>query len=326
MRNASKPAALTPTRKRNNVAITRRELITNIAKAGVPAAVAMTAGTQVLQAETVPVPQAPLGLLYDASLCIGCKACEAACNQANNTLPDTSRDGLHQAPVDLNVSTRNIIELYKPEDGSSTSYVKRQCMQCFDPGCVAGCPFEALYKDEDDGVVHWDGDKCIGCRYCTIACPYSVPRFQWLGLNPVITKCELCSHRLARGLKPGCTSVCPVGAVIFGPRTALLLEAKRRIKNNPGRYYQDRVYGETDNGGTQALYLARVPFDKLGLPDIGPESGPSSTLRWQKRIYSYFALPAVLYAGLVTVIRRNQKDHEQEAHQQENETGLRAQL
>ena len=311
------------------MAITRRELITNIAKAGVPAAVVMgmtTVGAPTLQAEELTVPNAPLGLLYDASLCIGCKACVSACNAANDTPPDTSSDGLHQAPADLNVFTRNIIKLYKPEDGSASSFVKRQCMQCFDPGCVAGCPFEALYKDADDGIVHWDGGKCIGCRYCTISCPYSVPRFQWLGLNPVITKCELCSHRLAKGLKPGCTSVCPTGAVIFGPRTALLLEAKRRIKNSPGRYYQDKVYGETDNGGTQCLYLSRVPFDKLGLPDIGPDAGPSSTLRWQKRIYSYFALPALLYAGLVTVIRKNQKGHEQEAHEQEKETGLRAQL
>jgi len=265
-------------------------------------------------------------LLYDATICIGCKACVSACNAANNTLPDASADGLHQAPDDLNVFTRNIIKLYKPTDGSPSSYVKRQCMQCFDPGCVAGCPFEALYKDEDDGVVHWDGDKCIGCRYCTISCPYSVPRFQWLGVNAVITKCELCSHRLAQGLKPGCTSVCPTHAVIFGPRTALLLEAKRRIKNNPGRYYQDRVYGEVENGGTQCLYLSKVPFDKLGLPEIGKDGGPSTYLRWQKRFYSYFALPAVLYVALVSVIRKNEKGHEAEAHKLEKETGLRAQL
>jgi Fe-S-cluster-containing dehydrogenase component len=308
------------------VAITRRELITNIAKAGVPVAVALTTCAPALHAEEVTVPNAPMGLLYDASLCIGCKACESACNAANDTPVDTSRDGLHQAPADLNVFTRNIIKLYNPTDGSASSFVKRQCMQCFDPGCVAGCPFEALYKDESDGVIHWDGAKCIGCRYCTIACPYSVPRFQWLGMNPVITKCELCTHRTSKGLKPGCTSVCPTGAVIFGPRTVLLLEAKRRIKNSPGRYYQDRVYGEVENGGTQALYLSRVPFEKLGLPEIPANGGPSSYLRWQKRIYSYFALPAVLYVGLVAVIRKNLKGHEQEAHEQEKETGLRAQL
>ena len=106
--------------------------------------------------------------------------------------------------------------------------------------------------------------QCIGCRYCTITCPYQIPKFQWMGFNPRVTKCELCSHRLDKGLKPGCSSVCPTGAVIFGPRSVLLLDAKQRIKNSPGRYYQNRVYGETDNGGTQALYLSHVRFEKLG--------------------------------------------------------------
>lgn len=308
------------------MAITRRELFTNIAKAGVPAAVAMTTGTKLMEAQEIPVPNTPLGLLYDATICIGCKSCEVACNAANNTPADTDAAGLHEAPTDLNVFTRNIIKLYKPEDGSATSFVKRQCMQCFDPGCAAGCPFEALYKDADTGVVRWEGSRCIGCRYCTITCPYSVPRFQWRGINPIISKCELCSHRLARGQKPGCTSVCPTGAVIFGPRPALLLEAKRRIKNSPGRYYQDRVYGETDNGGTQCLYLSRVPFEKLGLPELGPVAVPAKSLRWQRRIYQYFAMPALLYAGLVAVIRKNLTAHVEEAHEREKETGLRAQL
>ncbi len=108
--------------------------------------------------------------------------------------------------------------------------------------------------------------------------------------------------------------------------TVLLAEAKRRIKNHPGKYYQERVYGETDNGGTQSLYLSRVPFDKLSLPVLGTESVPARTLRWQRRLYQYFALPAWLYVGLVQVIRKNLKGHEEEAHEREKETGLRAQL
>jgi len=308
------------------VAITRRELIFNIAKAGVPAAVALSAVATPLKADEIPVPNTPVGLLYDASLCIGCKACEVACNEANNTPADISGDQVHQSPADLNVFTRNIIKLYKPEDSSLSSFVKRQCMHCLDPACAAGCPFQALYKDPESGAVRWDGGKCIGCRYCTITCPFAVPRFQWQGFNPVVAKCELCSHRLAKGLKPGCTDICPTGAVIFGSRSMLLAEAKRRIKDNPGRYFQDRIYGETDNGGTQALYLSRVPFTKLGLPELGAESVPSTSLRWQKRVYSYFALPAMLYAGLVAVIRKNLSSHEEEAHQVEKETGLRAQL
>ena len=308
------------------MAITRRELITTIAKAGVPVAVGVTVGAQTLHAETVQTPTAALSLLYDATICIGCKSCVSACAAANNTLPDTRIDGLHQAPTGLNDVTRNVIKLYKPTDGSPSSFVKRQCMHCFDPACAAGCPFQALHKEPESGIVAWDADKCIGCRYCTITCPYHIPRFQWIGYNPRVTKCELCSHRLEQGLKPGCTTVCPTGAVIFGPRTVLLSEAKRRIKEHPGRYYHDKVYGETDNGGTQSLYLSHVPFEDLGLPELGEESVPSSTLRWQRRLYQYFALPAVLYVGLVQVIRKNLNGHEQEAHEREKETGLRGQL
>jgi len=310
------------------VAITRRELITTIAKAGGTAAVAVTVGTETLQAETetTRIPSAAVGLLYDATICIGCKACVSACSEANDTPPDTRADGLHQAPSDLNDLTRNIIKLYKSPDGSQVSFVKRQCMHCLDPACAAGCPFQALHKDPESGIVFWYGNRCIGCRYCSITCPYHVPRFQWVGFDPVVTKCELCSKRLEKGLKPGCTSACPTGAVIFGPRPVLLMEAKRRIKENPGRYYKDKVYGETDNGGTQSLYLAKVPFDDLGLPELGEESVPAKTLRWQRRFYQYFAIPAVLYAGLVQVIRSNLTGYEEEAREREKQTGLRAQL
>jgi Fe-S-cluster-containing dehydrogenase component len=310
------------------VAITRRNLIATIAKTSVPAALPVSVGTGATQAqaETVAVPSAAVGLLYDATVCIGCKACVAACAEANDTPPDTRGDGLHQAPNDLNERTRNIIKLYKPTDGSPASFVKRQCMQCLDPACAAGCPFQALHKDPQSGIVTWTANKCIGCRYCTITCPYHIPRFQWQGYNPILTKCELCSTRLEKGLQPGCTTVCPTGAVTFGPRTVLLSEAKRRIKEHPGRYYNNKVYGETDNGGTQALYLSHVPFEKLGLPELGEESIPEKTLRWQRRIYQYFALPALLYVGLVQVIRKNLKSHEEEAHEREKETGLRAQL
>jgi len=310
------------------VAITRRQLITNVAKAGVPAALATatTLAPAVAAAETTPVPSAAVGLLYDATKCIGCKACVAACAEANGTAPDTRLDGLHQAPSDLNDVTRNVIKLYKPTDGSKGSFVKRQCMHCLDPACAAGCPFQALHKNSLTGAVEWDEKKCIGCRYCTITCPYHVPRFQWVGFNPRVTKCELCSHRLEAGLKPGCTNVCPTGAVIFGPRTSLLAEAKQRIQNNPKRYYENRVYGEFDGGGTQSLYLSGVPFDKIELPALGTESVPARTLRWQKRLYQYLVLPSVLYVGLVQVIRKNFKHVVQEAHEQEKETGLRAQL
>ena len=106
------------------MAITRRELITTIAKTGATGAVAVTMGSTAAYAETenIPIPSIAVGLLYDATVCIGCKACVAACAEANDTAPDTRRDGLHQSPTDLNDVTRNIIKLYKPTDGSPSSY------------------------------------------------------------------------------------------------------------------------------------------------------------------------------------------------------------
>ena len=313
------------------MAITRRQLITGIAKAGFPAAVAATVAAPTLKAEeTAPIPGAAVGLLYDASICIGCKACEAACAEANNTLPDTRGDELHQAPSDLNDLTRNIIKLYKPEDGSAFSFTKRQCMHCIDPAhALRDAPFQALHKDPETGIVSWTADKCIGCRYCTITCPYHIPRFQWVGFNPRVTKCELCSDRLAKGLKPGCTTVCPTHAVIFGPRPVLLLEAKKRIKENPGM----RVLPESrlrrswiTVAHPSVVFVEGAVRETPGLPELGPESVPARTLRWQRRFYQYFALPAVLYAGLVQVIRKSLSGHEQEAHEREKQTGLRAQL
>ena len=156
-------------------------------------------------------------MLYDATLCIGCKACVVACAEANDLPRDVSLDGLHQAPEDLNAFTKNIIKLYKPQENSPDSFVKQQCMHCLDPACVAACPFKALWKNDGNGVVAWEPSRCIGCRYCEIACPYHVPKFEWDRINPKIVKCELCRPRLAKGYEPACTSVCPTHAVIFGP-------------------------------------------------------------------------------------------------------------
>src|SRR5690348_17670277 len=144
-----------------NVSITRRELITSIGKAAVPVAVAATvcAAEQPALAQPASVPPASVGLLYDATKCIGCKACVAACAEANDTPPDTRGDGLHQAPTDLNDLTRNVIKLYKPAKGGPSSFVKRQCMHCLDPACAAGCPFQALHKDPETGAVRWDETK-----------------------------------------------------------------------------------------------------------------------------------------------------------------------
>jgi formate dehydrogenase beta subunit len=242
-------------------------------------------------------------MLYDTTLCIGCKACVVACAQANDLTPErgTYGQGRYQAPDDLNENTKNIIKLYTEE--GRTAYVKQQCMHCVDPACANACMLGALQKREF-GIVTYDASKCIGCRYCQMACPFGIPKFQWSRYSGKIVKCELCAHRLAKGQLPACVEVCPRQAVIYGRRTELLEEARRRLREKPDLYVQ-KVYGETDAGGTQVLYVSHVPFEKLGLPDLGPESVPATQRAVQHGIYRGFAAPIALYGLLGALAFRN---------------------
>src|SRR5262249_729130 len=146
-------------------------------------------------------------------------------------------------------------------------------------------------------VVEYDSTKCIGCRYCQVACPFEVPKFEWNSALPKIVKCEMCKHRLKKGQEPACTEVCPTKAVKFGKRSHLLAKAKERIQKSPEKYVP-KVYGETDAGGTQVLYLSALPFDKLGLPTMGEQPIPSATETIQHSVYKGFVAPVALYALL----------------------------
>ena len=307
---------------------TRRDALKSLGAGAVGVAATSLVSIQAVAAEpeVKSAPKHAVGLLYDATRCVGCQSCVAACNEVNNLEGDLRADRIHHSAQDLNSFAKNIIKLYRPIDGSGYSFVKQQCMHCVDPACVAGCSFKALTKNPDNGIVGWASQKCMGCRYCEITCPYHIPKFQWEGWNPKIVKCELCKERLAAGKEPGCSTVCPAKAVIFGTREQLLEEAKRRIAENPGKYFESRVFGETDGGGTQALYLSHVPFEKLGLPNLGHESVPEKYLKWQKRLYSYLAVPVVAYATMVAVIRKNWNDHQHHLHEEQERTGLRPQL
>jgi len=281
--------------------ISRRAALKAALAAGAAAACARPAKAAVLPAP----PADAVGLLYDATLCIGCKTCMVACNDANNLPADTSSSpaALYHAPVDLGARAKTVIKLYADADGMTRSYVKTQCMHCVDPACASACMLGSLQKREF-GIVTYDADLCVGCRYCEVACPFGVPKFQWSSATPKIVKCELCNHRLAEGKEPACTEVCPRHAVIFGKRSDLLKEAKRRIEESPGRYIP-KVYGETEGGGTQVLYLSHVPFEKLGLPALDSTPAPDRARSLQHGIYRGFAAPLALYGVLGLVMWRN---------------------
>lgn len=214
-----------------------------------------------------------IGMLYDATICIGCNACTTACRAWNKTQPETDARELYDAPRQLSADTWTLIQLYKEND-QEYSFVKRQCMHCVDPACVSGCPVSALEKSET-GAVTYDPDRCIGCRYCMYTCPFHVPRFQWdQAQMPVIAKCTLCNDRLTEGIGgPNCAEKCPTGALTWGKRGDLLAEAQSRLDAEPGRYVS-HIYGKDDVGGTGVMYLSGVEFEKLGLKDMGTDPAP----------------------------------------------------
>ena len=280
--------------------ISRRAALQGMVLGGASVAGAATASA----AERPEPPSDAVGLLYDTTLCIGCKTCVVACQDANGLPRDPAGiDAKYDAPVDLSAKTKNVIKLYV--EGGKRSFVKVQCMHCVDPACTSACMLGALQKREH-GIVSYDPALCVGCRYCEVACPYNVPRFEFAKATPKIVKCELCRTRLAEGREPACSEVCPRKAVIFGKRSDLLKEAKRRLAASPDKYVP-KVFGETDGGGTQVLYLSHVPFEKLGFPTLGDESTPSLLRSLQHNVYRGFAAPAALYAALGILMLLNRR-------------------
>jgi formate dehydrogenase beta subunit len=202
------------------------------------------------------------GVLVDTTLCVGCRGCEAACSETNGLPPPPASDDVMDAPRDTAQQVFTVVNKTKTEDGKVV-FAKKQCMHCQAPGCASACPVRAMDK-LPSGPVVWDGSACLGCRYCMIACPFDIPKYEYESWNPRVRKCTFCADRQAKGLKPACTEVCPTGALTFGRRGQLLEEAKRRIYTSAGKY-SSHIYGEHEAGGTSWLYITAPDVDLAAL-------------------------------------------------------------
>lgn len=275
--------------------ITRRKFVRAAAFLGAGLAFGPVLGPVQKARAATAVAKDPPAVLYDLTQCAGCHLCEIAC-QVNKGLP----------PEKALLSFRQGAETDAPK--GVWAIRRHQCMHCINPGCVAACPVAAMYKTEEGPVIYRD-ERCLGCRYCMNACPFNVPTFDWdSGLldQALIRKCNFCYERQQEGKQPACIEACPTKAVIFGKRSEMLAEAKKRIKADPDRYV-DHVYGEFEAGGTSFLLIAGVPFDKLALPDPGTHELPVLTTKVMEATIPFALTWAAVLSGITGIVRFRQK-------------------
>ena len=261
-------------------------------------------------------------VLYDANKCIGCRGCQAACKQwnmndelspAENRLTTTVNSGSYENPPQLSARTFTKIRFTELENNGKFQWVftKLQCMHCEHPACAAACLVAALQKTPEGPVVYDEG-KCIGCRYCMVACPFGVPTFQWDSPLPWIRKCTFCADRLNAGLEPACVKTCPSNALIIGQREALLNVARGRIAAAPAKYV-NHIYGENEVGGTSWLYLSPVPFEKLGLPVLGTKPVTADAERAMGAVPPVLLGVAAAMTGVYWVMKRRDRMNKEKA-------------
>jgi len=236
-------------------------------------------------------------ILIDTTRCTGCEECVLACKEEKHLGADRLRAG--QEAVDGLSSTRFTTILREPDD----NFVKQQCRHCLDPACVSACLVGAMQKTPEGPVVY-DAELCMGCRYCLVACPYGIPRYQWEASVPYVRKCDLCYPRLQEGKQPACVDACPHEALLFGTRDDVLREAHRRIKADAGRYVP-HVYGEKEVGGTSVLYLADISLGFLGWGGhVGQDPLPPLSWASLKKVPPVIVGMGTLMGGIHWVIRR----------------------
>jgi formate dehydrogenase iron-sulfur subunit len=245
-------------------------------------------------------------ILNDTTLCTGCERCVEACRKVNQLGKDVARHWKRR--IDDLSSTRYTTIVRRP----GNHFVRRQCRHCLEPACVSACLVGALQKSPE-GPVIYDSDKCMGCRYCMMACPYGIPRYEWEKPVPHICKCTLCYARIKEGGQPACVEACPQKATLFGRRNALLEEAHHRIRDNPDKYL-GKVFGETEIGGTSVLYLSDIPLDFLAFkPELGKEPLPALTWVALSKVPPLIAGVGGLMTGTWWIIGRRIKLAEEAA-------------
>lgn len=255
-------------------------------------------------------------VLVDTAECIGCRKCEWACANANELtnkpLKEYEDKGVFKEHRRPHSTAYTVVNQFNDKSNPDKQYtMKVQCMHCLHPACVSACLVGAM-EQTADGPIIYDAWKCIGCRYCMVACPFQVPAYEYDNpADPQVRKCTFCYTRLTEeGKNPACVEICPNEALTFGYRDELLEVARARIRMYPDKY-QKHIYGENEIGGTNWLYLASTDFSATELPKLNDEPIPEKTESIQHGIFKSWIPPIALY-GLLGLIMHSAKNSKKE--------------
>jgi Fe-S-cluster-containing dehydrogenase component len=245
-------------------------------------------------------------ILYDSTKCLGCRVCEIACAETNG-LPEPQDEMVAGVVRKTSEFQRTAVNIYNTSKGEVL--VKNQCMHCNEPACAAACLTQAMFKTKE-GPVIWNADKCMGCRYCMVSCPFDVPKFEYHSANPKIQKCDMCYNRIVKGEIPACVEACGE-ALTFGTRRELIAEARKRIAENPDTYLPE-IYGESIAGGTGILYLSPVPHNEIGFnTNLQDSSYPALTKGFLYSVPAVFILLPPLLLGIHEATKNNNNSNEE---------------
>ena len=255
------------------------------------------------------------GVLFDATRCIGCRKCEAGCNKVNK-LPAPAKpfDDLKVLDKERRTDEKSYTVVNKYQGKKGPVFRKTQCNHCMEPACASVC-FVQAFKKNPDGSVTYDASVCVGCRYCMVACPFSIPAYEYDDpLTPRVMKCTMCHDQIQKGelTAPGCVGACPKEALTYGKRDDLIEIARERMRKNPGRYV-NHIYGEKEMGGTNWLYISGESFSTLGMrEDLGNTSVPAMTAGPLSVVPMVAALWPALLGGVWAMNKRKEKVAEEE--------------
>lgn len=265
------------------------------------------------------------GVLTDLTRCVGCRSCEAACNEINKLpqpkIPFEDQSVLEKERRASSEYYTHVNRYPHPKHKGEWVYRKVQCNHCDEPACASACLVKAL-KKTPEGPVIWNEKVCIGCRYCMTACPFYVPAYEYSNaFSPNVVKCTMCYQaRVSKGGVPACVEACPMEAMTFGKRKDLIKVARKRIMDHPDKY-TDHIYGEYEAGGTCWLYISGVPFEKLGFPvDVGTKPYPEFTRGFLSMVPAVLVIwPALLGGFYMFTKNREQETEEEEVVPEEKE-------